>query len=271
MNEEIKRVFFGLNTQAPWPERFPRGRVLEEQSRHMTLAFLGEIEYFRLKDVLSEIPRPLFKVGLTGIFDSCLFLPPKHPHVVSWHVDWLEKEDSLLSYRNELVDWLKKVDLPPKNEDREFLPHVTLSRQPFDVEGWNKAFFKCPLIAFEIHLYESLGNSRYQSLWSHSLIPPFMEFEHTADIAFAIYGENLEQLFIHAQMALAFRFPPMIPFLKRDEQISNLDDLVIALNDIVSQTDAQAEESAPFKAVSFHGEIQKDLNGVLKWEMIVDV
>jgi hypothetical protein len=40
------------------------------------------------------------------------------------------------------------------------------------------------------------------------------------------------------------------------------------LNEAIARVDEQM--GTPFKAVSFHGDIQEE-EGVLKWEMIVDV
>jgi hypothetical protein len=119
-----------------------------------------------------------------------------------------------------------------------------------------------------LHLYESVGNLMYESLWSFPLIAPFEEMEHTADIAFLIRGENLRQLYKNARIALAFRFPKLLNYDTPMEYIADLDDIVIALNSIVTQADA--EEGCPYKAVSFHGHLIQNA-GYFSWEMIVDV
>ena len=67
-----KKLFFGFEVCAPWPEELPQGRVLEKENRHMTFAFLGQTDYPRLMDKLPSLPYPPFKVGLSGQFDQCL-------------------------------------------------------------------------------------------------------------------------------------------------------------------------------------------------------
>ena len=79
MEEDRKRLFFALEVQAPWPQPMPAGRRLDEMHRHMTVAFLGVVDYGILQPALAEIPKLPFQIGLTGIFDQCLFLPERHP------------------------------------------------------------------------------------------------------------------------------------------------------------------------------------------------
>ncbi|MBX7067636.1 MAG: hypothetical protein K1X28_10440 [Parachlamydiales bacterium] len=226
----------------PWPEEFPTGRILLERNRHLTLAFLGDSN---MPD-LHSFPKPPFSIGHAGFFDKPLILA----HVIAWHIHWLE--DGLLDYQKQLIDWLKLKD--------RFLSHVTLARKPADEEGWKKAFSPLPLYVKNINLYESLGNSDYKIIWQHPIAAPFDEIEHTADIAFIVRGN----LFLHAQLALAFHFPPMIRYFDFRE-VTDLNDIVTALNQILSRVDS--EIGCPFKAVSFHG--TKTASG--EWEMIVDV
>lgn len=134
---------------------------------------------------------------------------------------------------------------------------------------WQEAFTPLPMAITGMHLFESIGNLKYEPCWSYPLKPPFKEIEHTADIAFMIYGEDLEQLFRHAFIALAFKFPPLMNFFYEKNEIKNVDDVVMALNRAVSKADEHF--GCPFKAVSFHGEINKEQDQALNWEMIVDV
>ena len=263
-NEEKKRLFFGMEVFAPWPLKFPSGRVLDESHRHMTLAFLGNVNFSNLK---TSFPKPSFKVGKVGFFDKTLFLPEKHPHVVSWHVKWLDDVALLTAYKNECFSWLKCQGFSLQ-EQEEFLPHVTICRSPFDQKKWEKAFITLPMMVKDIHLYESVGKLKYLPIWSYSLKAPFVEIEHTADIAFHVYGENILELYTHAIAALAFKFPHIIYFLPDEKNINSVDDIVMSLNQTICRTDSRI--GCPFKAVSFHGnfiEIEK----ILKWEMIVDV
>lgn len=238
------RLFFGMEVISPWPEENPSGRILLESDRHLTLAFLGEST---MPD-LPSFPKPPFQIGLAGIFDKPLFLS----HVAAWHIHWLEGEKLLLLFQKNLSNWLHLKG--------EFLSHVTMARKPYDAKKWEESFRKLPLFVQNIHLYESLGYSKYKSLWSYPLLAPFEEIEHTADIAFRIRGN----LFLHAQLALSFHFPSMIDYFDYGE-VNDLGDIVTALNAMIARADS--EIGCPFKAVSFH-DIQ---NKTGEWEMIVDV
>lgn len=268
MDEDEKRVFFGLEVQAPWPEHFPKGRLLEAKDRHATFAFLGSIPHKPLLQSLKDnFPIPPFKVGLVGHFSNCLFLPPNHPNVVAWNVLWDEDAQKLSDYRPLFLTWLKENGYSPKEHGESWLCHVTLSRKPFDFPGWRHTFKLLPMAIFALHLYESLGHSRYRPIWSYPFIPPFDEIEHTADIAYLVNGENLLQLHRHAQSALAFRYPALIPYMNQFP-LNTFEDMVMALNETIAKADS--EIGCPFKAISFHGGVEEK-NTFLQWEMIVDV
>lgn len=267
MVAEIKKLFFGLEVHSPWPEQLPQGRIIEKTDRHLTLAFLGPIVFSKIQEILPLLPLPPFQVGLVGSFDHCLFLPLKHPHVAAWHVHWLEPAEVLESYQKQLVKWLKSYQFSV-NEYDQFLPHVTICRDPIHQSEWEQSFVSLPLIISHLHLYESLPHSKYKPIWSHHFLPPFEEVEHTADLAFLIYGENLNQLYCHAYIALAFKFPPLMGLFIPIEIEEGVNDIIMHLNEAISKADINI--GCPFKAVSFHGEIEEE-NNILKWEMIIDV
>lgn len=265
---ELMRLFFGVEIITPWPEELPEGRVLEEKDRHMTLAFLGEVDYQKLEKELSSFPKPDFKLGFVGQFDRCQFLPERRPRVVAWHIDLFDQAQRFLSFQHALVDWLKGLGYEIKEHKGGFLPHVTICRYPFVVNDWKKVFSELPVIVKDIHLFESLGHSKYRSCWKYPLLAPFDEIDHTADIAFTVRGENLKQLHLNAQVALAFYFPPLLSYFSGIIDIEKLDDIIIDLNNIISRADQDI--GCPYKAVSFHGDIQEE-DHLLKWEMIIDV
>lgn len=270
MNEEKKRLFFALNISAPWPIRYPPGRVLEEKDRHLTLAFLGSVDLSKVQKFLPSFPKIPLKTGFVGEFVKCLFLPVRNPRVAAWEIEWYNNHAHFLSYQKEIEQWLEKNQLPfvkRKGQKEEFLPHVTICRQPSALHEWQKSFSPLPIIANGIHLFESLGHSQYTSLWRQDFILPFEEIEHTADIAFKVRGEDFAQLYLHAQIALAFKFPVFLSYYST-AFVSNIDDVIMNLNEIVGKIDAA--EGSPIKAVSFHAEIIKR-NELLEWEMIVDV
>ena len=243
------RLFFALQVVSPWPDRLPPGRFIAEEHRHLTLAFLGESN---MPD-LESFPKPPFSIGLSGFFDKLVLLPKHvHPHVAAWHIHWLEGEQILNAYQKQVLQFLKLNESP-------FLPHVTIAREPFDKEAWEHQFELLPMYVKDVRLCELLGYSQYRTIWAYPLQAPFEEHEHTADIAFVIRGD----LYLHAQLALSFKFPPFLPYID-SRKLTTVNEIVTALNEIIAKIDSKI--GCPLKAVSLHGEIE---NG--EWEMIVDV
>lgn len=261
---ESKRLFFGFSVRAPWPDTYPSGRILEEDSRHLTLAFLGDVPYAPLEKGLDNLPLPPFEVGPVGRSTRLEFLPKYQPRVVAEHVEWLSNGDGIDSYHTKLLDYL--ASLGYRVDRRSALPHITIARSPFVEKEWEEAFAPLPLYASGISLYESVGNLRYLPLFHLPLKAPFEEFEHTADIAFTVRGNDFKELYLHGATALSFHYPPFLSYLG-NQPIKSLDDVVRALNWMISSCDL--EQGCPFKAVSYHGKlIEKPL---LEWEMVVDV
>lgn len=262
----MKRLFFGLSVQAPWPPFYPEGRLIEDETRHITLAFLGNHPFDKLEKALDDFPKPDFLIGPVGRSDQILFLPEKSPRVVAEHVSWLVDGEKIDLYQKRVLDWLESLDYPV--DRRPLLSHVTLARAPFSEESWKEAFEPLPILITGVHLYESLGNLKYQSLWELPFLAPFEEFAHTADIAFHVRGHSIHELYLHAAVGMSFHHPPFLSYLEKKE-ISNLDDVIRSLNAMISSCDA--EQGSPFKAVSYHGTVREDENHILHWEMIVDV
>lgn len=267
MEEEIKRLFFGVEVYAPWPERLPHGRLLDAAHRHMTLAFLGNIPYLPLLEQLKEFPDPLLRIGVVGKFDRSLLLPVRHPHVVAWQGSWYDGSQALSSFQKTLTDWLAQLNYPV--DRRDWLPHVTLCRSPFDGRAWQKTFMPLPFFTQSIHLYESVGKLVYVPIWTYPIQVPFEELDHTADIAFNVYGKSLLELYHHAFTALAFKFPALLRYFIDRPVLETIDDVVIVLNDVVGRADRDL--GCPFKAISFHGDVLIHSDNTLQWEMIVDV
>lgn len=264
IENEAKRLFFGFEITAPWPEEMPEGRSVAD--RHLTLAFLGNAPYLKLKEQLAALPLPDFKIGPVGICNKLIFLPKKEERVAAFHIGWLTKEEKLKQFHNTLLNWLEERNYAV--DKRELLSHVTMARAPFNKKDWEAAFTPLPAYVKALHLYESVGNLTYPSLWESPFVPPFEEFEHTADIAFRIRGENFEELYIHAMLALCFSYPSFISYCEAWPNLSSLEEVIAALNKNVAKMDA--EVGIPFKAVSYHDKMKKTAH-FLEWEMIVDV
>ena len=185
--------------------------------------------------------------------------------MVAWEVQWFDED--LLAYQKELCEWTRKLKL--KCDDRSWLCHATICRNPFDAKKWEEDFKPLPCFAKAIHLYQSLGSSNYKSLWSFPLLAPFEEIPHTADIAFRIVGKDLNHLYANAFTALAFKCPRFLAYFQKPSSLTCLDDVIIELNKVICILDQK--EGCPLKAVSFHGEIEPFEENLLQWEMIVDI
>jgi len=253
-----KRLFFAAKVEGAWPERLPDGRILDEKVRHITLDFLGPAP----TPDLGQLPKPDFPLAPAGFCTKWALLK----HVAAAEVQWLTGKAAFLLFQKKLHDWLLLQNY--RLDDRPFFPHITAARAPLDRPAWEKAPCQVPFFLTGVHLYESLGGHTYIPLWGEELQAPFSEIEHTADIAFVVRGENLYGLFLHAQLALAFKFPQLVSYFRAYDVPASLDDLILRLNDIVAAADQ--ETGCPFKAVSYHGQLT-DRTNHLEWTMIVDV
>lgn len=258
---EEKRLFFGLSVEAPWPMSYPKGRLISEEFRHITLAFLGKAK----APDMENFPKPDFTIGPVGVCDQVLFLPEATPRVVTNHISWLVDGEKTAHFQKQILNWLE--DLGYHIDKRPFLPHVSIAREPFNQKQWEETFEKIPLMVTGVHLYESTGNLHYPSIWELPLFAAFEEFEHTADIAFFIRGKSYDELYRHGSIAMAFKYPHFLDFLK-NEPIQDLHHVVRTLNQMVLECDR--ERGCPFKAVSYHGKMEEK-EGFFHWEMIVDV
>ncbi len=243
----MKRLFYGLEISCPWPQKLPKGRIISEPMRHMTLAFLGNQDEAAVKERFNELDFSPLSIGPSGYFDKILFFS----NVVSWH-------PVILTEKEALEDIQKLLTI----EEKSFTPHVTLARAPYDGDGWKEGFTPLPFIGSAIHLYESKGSLTYVPIATLPLLLPFEEIEHTADRAFKVRGKTLQDLFHNAQVALAFTYPKFCKFFHNTASIEGLNKMITA---------ADAEYGCPVKAVSYHGDIKESSDGIFEWEMIVDI
>lgn len=256
-----KRLFFGMQIVTDWPQEFPEGRILEAENRHLTLVFLGETEQTFSEEHLASFPPLPCLFAPVAYFDRPLFLPSNaRPRVAAWHVQFLEKEKEVETFRTQIAHWLRI------KEKRDFFPHVTLARAPFVRSHWKDSFQPAPLFFKNICLFQSEGALQYQVLWERPFLAPFEPIDHTADLAFRVRAENWQQLYLHAQIALSFSYPLFLSYLDFSEK-SSFEEIIQALNATIAQIDAHV--GCPVKAVSWHGKIHNQ--PYLEWEMIIDV
>jgi 2'-5' RNA ligase len=257
----MDRFFIAFIIDAPWPQNFPNARLLDSEERHLTIAFLGKNnreQTLKSFESLTNIPLPL---GFCGYFDSIAFLPERTPRVAAYHTQ-IPNEDELQQFVSSVHQHMNLV-LP-----RQWFPHVTVGRSPFDKNEWLKTFSPLPFCVSSFGLFESLGNLRYKLLSEIPLIPVIEKLEHTADLAYLLRGRTLEELFHHAIVSLAFDDLNFLSFITIHHIFSSIDEIIIELNRFIRELDTQ--QGCPFKAVSFHGNLQK-INDLYEWEMIIDV
>lgn len=112
-----KRLFFGVEVFAPYPSSFPPGRMLDRTHRHLTLAFLGQIDFSKIANKMEQLPKPKSFCGTVGYFDEYVWreinqVIEKNPHwrgisvmatepghfVVTGYVENHEQADRLSDY-----------------------------------------------------------------------------------------------------------------------------------------------------------------------------
>ena len=191
MANENKRLFFAFEVQALWPDPLPKGRMLQSRHRHLTIAFLGNIDRVKFFPYLSQIPTPPLKVGQIGTFDRILFLPSKRSNVAAYHINWIDTPFDFETYQRLLVEWLTDIGVTNRLHKEVFLPHVTICRRPFSKEDWLQSFKPFPLFISNFHLYESSPGLVYEPIWTHPILPPFNDQY--------VFGENIDQLNLHKE------------------------------------------------------------------------
>lgn len=269
MEKNKKRLFFGFEIEALWEDLILEKKMILENNRHMTVLFLGDdIDVEKINSYIPHIPKCEFDIGPCGFFNKCLFLPIKEPRLVAYQVDFFDKTYLIEKFQRELFDFFKAKNFLLKQRDN-FLPHVTICRNDFDMDAWKKSFKFLPLYIKSFNLFESLGNSEYKTLWKKDFIKPFVEIFHTADIAFNIKGKTYQDLLYNSFIALSFKSIDVLFYHKELTKVESIDDVIINLNEIVTKAEIDGI-FIPFKAISFHANVKK-VDNILNWEMIVDV
>ena len=175
----------------------PEGRAINEEYRHLTIAFLGNVNWELFEPALDAVPVPGLKVGLTGMFDQLLFLPPGRANVCALHAEWTNAVFDFDAYQQTLAKWLEEQGISIHLHKNGFLPHVTICRRPFSKKEWEDAFSPVPFYLSNFHLYESHPGLIYRPVWTFPILPPFDQTH--------AFGENEQQLAQNLEFARQYR------------------------------------------------------------------
>ncbi|MCB1082563.1 MAG: hypothetical protein KDK63_05405 [Chlamydiia bacterium] len=257
---DIKRLLFGFEVHAPWPKTLPDDSTLKAKHRHLTLLYFGDVSYSQLHQEIRYMPKPLFRVGPVAIADSSLALPDRAKEIITWHVEPFG-DDPIDEYQQEIDTYFAEKGYTFNN--KKYVKHITLGKSAALQKEMKKNFRPTPLIFSNLHLYESLKGDRYEPIWTYDLLPPFEEKEGGQ---FVLYGESFQQVFLNAQIALAFKFPELVPFLDPTYQVRNLHDGGIRLTTLINQ--AYRAIKIPIEKATFP-DSGKQSNGLLTWDLHV--
>jgi 2'-5' RNA ligase len=267
MKKKVKRLFFAFKVEAPFYEKIYPARHLDKEDIHVTIVFIGNWPIEKYQEIKKNIPLSPFSFAPSAIGDKLLLLPFDNPSCMTMHLTLRDEEKKKLEdFRCILINYIASFDI--QIELRPLLLHTTLARKPFDASIWLKHFKKVPILLTKFCLYESVGQLKYNILWEQNLMRPFEEVDHTAGIAFAIYGHCIQDLYINAQMALSFLNPDFTQFINY-KKIDSLEKIIHELNKTISLVNI--EQRCPIKAISMHGNIEKTEKNLLKWLMIADI
>jgi 2'-5' RNA ligase len=220
------RLFFGFEITAPPKLKLPPARHLHEKDRHITFAFLGDVDLNALLEHLQRFPAPEFGLGLVGEFSEVAFFPSHHPHAVVWKVQFHHKERAVRTFHHDLNKWLKVIGFRPVDPEREWVPHVTMGRQRFEQSKWREHFMPLPFVATKFHLYESVGDLKYEPRWSYVLESPFEDSEE----GLKVRGKTLQEILLHAQVGLSLKFPELWEYCQEASVLRHYRDLLTHLN-----------------------------------------
>lgn len=260
--EDKTRLFFGFEVQTTPKIQLPPAKIIGEKHRHITFSFLGEVDLDPLLIHLERFPAPDFARGIVGELTEVLFLPPQHPKAVAWKAAFFHKERKVRSFHQQFEDWLRVLGFTPTDPEREWLPHVTFGRAPFDENKWRENFEPHPFVATRFHLYESLGNSIYEPRWTYALVPPFVIEGDTI----LLRGSSLAELLLHAQVALSILYPPLWNYYHEASSLRHSLNMMTHLNKSISA--ARAKYSIDLHSIKVEeppAEVQeKSLESIIK-------
>ncbi|MCX6112793.1 MAG: hypothetical protein NTY22_05875 [Proteobacteria bacterium] len=158
---EIRRLFWGFEITAQWPQ-FPRdGRQILPKDRHATIAFLGNVDYDMLKPFINNY-EPEINIQPSGIFNRLILLPnEKKSRIISLggHINNL---DMCMTEVNRIKKGMSMLGF--KIDERDWLFHVTIARKPFNIKLWKGLNILIPFRLSGICLYQSIQSLIYEKL-----------------------------------------------------------------------------------------------------------
>jgi 2'-5' RNA ligase len=256
-------LFFGAKVVCNWPKSFPEGKVISNANRHITLVYIGKVDEEMFVSILNKIPDCNFQIGSCGFFDGVLFYPKTKPRVCAFNIFWMDEK--VVDFTKNLTESVKSIcNIEPITSY-----HLSICRSPQSTSDWQEAFSPRGFYVESIELLKSLGSSEYKCLYEKRFHPPFIEIEHTADLAFSVFGFSFIELYENGFLALGFKDEKIFEFWKKCSQIDLLEDVVIKLNEAIYRLDEKY--GTKLKAVCFHMDVKKSEDLMYVWEMVVDV
>lgn len=112
-----------------------KGSFTEKENFHVTLAFVGECEADRTKDLIEAANKAAAKSSLPPIkvTVSGLFTFARSGEELLWAGVTTEPENILYKINKAVIGELETIGIKIKDGDKKFTPHVTMARK---VEFW---------------------------------------------------------------------------------------------------------------------------------------
>lgn len=251
--------FFGFEIHSPFIEVFSYNKIGEKGSPFLPFLSFEETIFQKVCALLDYVPHPFFQVGPVALLETCFLLRNRTLENLTlqirrFGVDLIQPYQKLL--HTYFIQEGCQPDRVPLTQSIVCKPVSFLQKSRTNGEQF-------PLYLLKLHLYKRCEEERYISIWTRPLLPPFKEVKQGN---FILYGENFQQIFLHAQIALSFKFPAFTPFIDDTYQVRNLHDGGVRLLTLIYK--ACDVIKMPIKKAIFPDYGAKE-QGLLKWELSV--
>lgn len=202
MNCQTKRIFLALKIKAPWRKNGSGKKVIKEELRHLTMAFLGQTSVDLLQNFLQDHTDDFqFQLPIFGYFSKLLLLPPFKARVFALNPIFLEHSPAIFAFQKKIETLFLENGFIP-DQPKPWLPHVSLVRSPFNYYSWKNTFNEFPFYAETFCVYESLGNLQYREIKSFKLPCPFRVTTQLNECT--IYAESSHESSLNLLLFLGF-------------------------------------------------------------------